>query len=135
QSGIGYRLVLSGVPSSVFAGVGSKLNVTGQIVGNQLIASNVFTDQSQIYYPTPLQTSGTLGQLINTETLTCGVTISTYTFQNDNGRSQRLRVASSVATQSGQYLTTGSRVIVTNKLESFDGSTIDALNISQQGFF
>jgi len=135
QNGIGYKLQVNNAPTNVFVGIGSKLNVTGQVYGNQLVASNIFADQSQVFFPTPTQVTGSILGLENTETFTCGLTINTYTFQNDNGRTQRLRVANDVSNPLIPHLSAGNRVVISNKLESFDGSTIDALNISLQNFF
>ena len=136
QNGIGYRLQYSPTfgSANVFPTVGSTYTVSGQLNGNQLVANNIFPGSLPVFNtPSPF-TSGTITSLVNTETLSCGVSISTFTFQNDNGRIQQLRVPSNI---SGQFITTGSRVNITNKIESFDGSVVDALSINnqQQGFF
>ena len=135
QNGTGYLLQLNSAPSTVYAGVGTRLNVTGQFIGNKLVATTAYSDQSQAFFPSQALTRGTLSTLMNQETLSCGTTITTYTFLNDNGRSQRIRITSNGSNFSGQTPTVGSRIQVTNKIESFDGSVIDALSISQQGFF
>ncbi|MDH5217884.1 MAG: hypothetical protein OEX19_09320, partial [Gammaproteobacteria bacterium] len=135
QSGRGYLLQLNSSPSTVYAGVGTRLNVSGQFVGDRLIATTAYPDQSQAFFPSQALTRGTLSTLLDQEVLSCGVTITTYTFLNDNGRAQRIRVTSSATNFTGQTPTVGSRIQVTNKIESYDGSVIDALSISQQGFF
>ena len=137
QNGRGYQLQLSQTNFNIPTNVGAKLNVTGQIVGNKLIANNVYSDTTGVFAPVPMPVSGTINSIISTETLSCGVTVTTYQFQNANGRSQRLRVSSSNVNfgSTGQTLPVGSRVTITNKIESFDGSVIDALNISQNNFF
>lgn len=135
QNGTGYRLQLNNNNLGTFAGIGSRVSVTGQIVGSQLIANNVYPDQSQTFFPSPAPISGTITSIVTTETLNCGTTITTYNFQNDNGRVQRLRMSSSVTNSAGQFINVGSRVTVNNRVESFDGSVIDALSVSQQNFF
>jgi len=136
QNGQGFQLVLNNtVPTSGFnIGVGVKLTVTGHIIGNQLMASTVFPDRSQIFSPVLIPTSGTISATVNTETFGCGLTVTTYAFNNDSGRSQLLRVANT-ASSSAQFFTQGSRVVIGDKVESFDGGTIDAINITRQGGF
>ena len=129
QNGIGYRLQYTPATAveNVFPTIGSTYTVSGQLNGNQLVASSIFPGSLPIFNtPSPL-TSGTITSLVNTETLSCGVSISTFLFQNDNGRIQQLRVPGNI---SGQFITAGSRVNITDKIESFDGSVVDALSIN-----
>ncbi|MDX1812143.1 MAG: hypothetical protein R3240_09360, partial [Gammaproteobacteria bacterium] len=138
QYGTGYVLQLNSAIAGVPVTLGTRLNVTGQVVGNQLIATNAYPNQSQVNFPVTGTSSGTIVSLVNTQTLSCGTTINTYTFQNDNGMSQQLRVANNAATggfNQQQYFVAGSRVLITSKVESANGSTIDALSIVQQNLF
>jgi len=137
SNGIGYRLTVGN--SNIFPTVGSTYTVSGQlntnqggqVNGNQLVANSILPSALPIFNsPSPF-TSGTITSLTNTETLSCGVTISTYMFQNNDGRIQQLRVPSNISTQ---FLSVGSRVNITNKIESSDGYTIDALSINQSVF-
>jgi hypothetical protein len=121
--------------ATTYLTVGTKVSVTGQLVGNKLVASNIYPDMLPVYTPPPPPVSGIITDTLYTETLTCGTTISTYMFQNDNGRVQQLRVANNVGGFGNQYLAPGSRIWVTNRIESFDGQVTDALSISQQGLY
>ena len=129
QNGQGYKLQVGTNIPFINLAVGSKVFVTGQMVGNSIIASNVATDTQPIFTPPSAVTIGTLGNLITTDTLGCGVSVSTYNFINDNGRSQRLRITTNPVLQPGQFFNPGSRVVISSKIESFDGNTIDALAI------
>ncbi|MDH5547186.1 MAG: DUF6174 domain-containing protein [Gammaproteobacteria bacterium] len=137
QNGTGYQLQMnnSSLPSTALLSVGTKLSVTGQILGNRLVATSVYPNTLPVYTPPPPPVSGTITNLINTVTLSCGVTINTYNFQNDNGRVQRLRIGSSVGGLLPGQTATGSRLYISNRIESFDGQVIDALSVSQQSYF
>ena len=135
QNGMGYQLQL-GTSNGNFAGIGTRLNVTGQIVGNRLIATTIFPDTSAGFVPVMPPISGTITSIVNNETLSCGATVNTYMFQNDNGRQQQVRVVNSQNNFSGQFVTVGSRISINQYVESFNGSTLDAISINtQQAFF
>jgi len=121
------------IPPRIFIGVSTRLQATGMINNNELTASqiNVHPVSTLPFVPTPK--TGSIISLTNTETLTCGNLIHTYSFQNDNGKLQRLRLSSDVASGFAQPLTPGSKLKINRWAETHQLDQIDALEIEAQG--
>lgn len=129
QNGNGYHIQ----PSSTTIAAnsfnrGTRVNVTGQVNGNRILASMINSNSQSVFFPPPPPTYGLITSNASTETLNCGTVVSLVHLQNDNGRQQLLRLYNN---NGNQFLGSGNRVLISNMIESFDGNVIDAININQ----